>query len=90
MRHEIEAILGEQYRYLSIETRERLNISQEKMGALLYMSESSYSDIETGVTNCVGTLTATRLLRLQEDPTIFLERTERKIAEFLEKEAILA
>lgn len=85
MRHGAENILGELYRYLAIETRDRLELSQEEMGELLYMSPSSYSDVETGVTNCVGTLTATRLLSLQEDPTILLQKAEKAISEYLEK-----
>lgn len=86
MRHKIENVLGEEFRYLAIETRERLKLTQEEMGERLYMSESSYSDIETGVTNCVGTLTATRLLGMQEDPSIFLDKAERKIIEYIERE----
>ena len=38
---------------------------------MLHMSESSYSDIETGKSNC-GTLTTVLLLSIQEDPTHFL------------------
>ncbi len=79
-------VLGELYRYLAIETRDHLDLSQEEMGEVLYMSASSYSDIETGVTNCVGTLTATRLLNLQEDPTIFLKKAEQAISEYIEGE----
>ncbi len=86
MRHEVNNVLGELYRYLAIETRDHLDLSQEEMGELLYMSASSYSDIETGVTNCVGTLTATRLLSLQDDPTIFLEKAEKAISRYIEKE----
>ncbi len=86
MRKEIENILGEEYRYLAIETRARLKLTQAEMGELLYMSESSYSDIETGVTSCVGTLTATRLLHMQPDPTVFLKKADRRINEYFEKE----
>ncbi len=85
--HEIERnVLGELYRYLAIETRDRLELSQEEMAELLYMSTSSYSDIETGATNCVGTLTATRLLSLQEDPSVFLRKTEEAISKYIAKE----
>ncbi len=77
--------MGELYRYLAIETRERLELSQEEMAELLYMSTSSYSDIETGVTNCVGTLTATRLLNLQEDPSVFLRKADNAIFKYIEK-----
>lgn len=86
MRHGAENILGELFRYLAIETRDRLKLSQEEMGELLFMSPSSYSDIETGVKNCVSTLTATCLLSLQEDLTILLQKAEKAISEYLEKE----
>ncbi len=79
-------VLGELYRYLAIETRDHLALSQEEMGELLYMSASSYSDIETGVTSCVGALTATRLLSLQKDPAAFLKRAESAISQYIEKE----
>ncbi len=78
--------MGEQHRYLAIETRGRLGLSQEVMGELLYMSVSSYSDIETGVTSCVGTLTATRFLSMQKDPVLFLQKAEKVISEYLENE----
>ncbi len=86
MRHKVENTLGKLYRLLAIQTRERLELSQEEMGELLYMSSSSYSDIETGVTSCVGTLTATRLLSLQEDPVGFLRKAEEAISQYIEKE----
>jgi hypothetical protein len=47
MREEFELILGEEIRYLAIETRERLTLTQKDMGELLQMSESSYANIET-------------------------------------------
>ncbi len=86
MRKGLENVLGEQYRYLAIETRDRLRLSQEEMGERLYMSESSYSNIETGVTSCVGTLTAIRLLSMQESPELFLKKAELALAEHLAKE----
>ena len=86
MRHGVENVLGELYRYLAIETRDRLEPSQDEMAELLYMSASSYSDIETGVTNCVGTLTATRLLSMQKDPSVFLRKAEEAISKYTEKE----
>ncbi len=66
---------------MSCETRARLELTQKAMGEKLCMSESSYSDIETGVTNCVGTLTATLLLQMQENPSVFLQRAEDQITE---------
>ena len=71
IRDDLKHILGEELRFLAIQTRERLNLTQKEMSEMLQMSESSYSDIETGKSNC-GTLTAVLLLSIQEDPTHFL------------------
>ncbi len=87
VRHQIEnIILGKEYRYLAIETRSRKNLTQKEMSEMLYMSESSYSDIETGVTNCAGTLTATILLSMQDDPMSVLRKIEAEITEYIERE----
>ncbi len=85
MRHELSIILGEELRFLAIDTRERLALTQKEMGERLYMSESSYSDIETGRSHC-GMLTAVLLLDMQNNPKAFLEKLERKIARQYEKE----
>ena len=85
MRHELSIILGEELRFLAIRTRARLDLTQKEMGEKLYMSESSYSDIETGRTHC-GMLTAVLLLDMQEDPKEFLQNAEQKIAAWYEKE----
>ncbi len=52
------------------------------------MSESSYSDIETGETNCAGTLTATLLLSMQKNPGIFLSKVQSRIDEYLAAEVL--
>ena len=49
------------------------------------MSESSYSDIETGKCNC-GTLTAVLLLGMQEDPKGTLALIGAKISAWYAKE----
>lgn len=85
MRHKLETILGEELRFLAIETRDRLGITQKEMGRRLQMSESSYSDIETGKSKC-STLTATLLLDMQEDPRCFLKEVERKFNNWYEAE----
>ena len=85
MRHELNNILGEELRYLAIETRERLGLTQKEMGEVLYMSESSYSDIETGRSHC-GRLSAMLLLDMQENPKKFLEKINEKFAAWYEKE----
>ena len=48
IRDDLKIILGEELRILAIKTRDRLNLTQREMGERLQMSESSYSDIETG------------------------------------------
>ena len=67
MRNEMEELLKEELRTLAIRTRDRLNYKQKQMAEALEMSDSSYSDIETGEHMC-GTLTAVLLLMLQPDP----------------------
>lgn len=85
MRRELEAILGGELRFLAIETRERLSLTQREMGQLLEMSESSYSDIETGRSKC-GALTSILILDMQDDPSKFLQNVKRKFAEWYETE----
>ena len=72
MRQEFKKILGTELRYLAIETRDRLECTQKEMGELLEMGESSYSELERGNTVCASALTAMLLLKMQEDPRMFL------------------
>jgi DNA-binding XRE family transcriptional regulator len=85
MRKEYEMILAKELRLLAIETRERLNLTQREMSSRLQMSESSYSDIETGRYNC-SMASAILLLNLQEDPTLFIRRCVRKALRIVERE----
>ncbi len=85
MRHEKEEILKEELRVLAIVTRDRLHLKQREMACNLEMSESSYSDIETGKTMC-GTLTAVLLLAMQDDPSKFLGHISLLFQEKYEKE----
>ena len=78
MRQEFEKILGEELRYLAIETRERLGLTQKEMGEELQMGETSYSEFERGETICASALTATLLLRMQDDPNLFLNRVAER------------
>ena len=84
MRQEFELILGEEIRYLAIETREQLDLTQKEMGERLQMGESSYSDIETGVTVCASALTEALLLKMQKNPSIFLNRLAKRFEEALQ------
>ena len=79
MRIEKEMLLKDQLRLLAIRTRYRLDLTQREMAERLEMSESSYSDIETGVYMC-GTLTAMLLLLMQEDPRGFLQALDEAFA----------
>ena len=88
MRDELKEIFGNELRYLAIETRERLGITQREMGELLQMSESSYSDIETGRYNC-SMPSAILLLNLQEDPKLFIRRCVEKALRIIEREVQL-
>lgn len=85
IRDDLTQILGEELRFLAIKTRERLNLTQKEMSEILHMSESSYSDIETGKSNC-GTLTTVLLLSIQEDPTHFLSTVNVKFQKWYAKE----
>ena len=89
MRKEYKMILAKELRLLAIETRERLNLTQREMSSRLQMSESSYSDIETGKYMC-STLTASLLLNMQDDPNVFLHRVEGKFNEYYAKEMQIA
>ena len=81
IRHQLEIILGEELRILAIKTRERLSLTQKEMGEKLQMSESSYSDIETGKSKC-GSLSTVLLLNMQENPENSLMMIETKIKEW--------
>lgn len=85
MRNELEKILGEELRFLAIKTRNRLHLTQKEMGKRLHMSESSYSDIETGRFMC-STLTAFLLLDMQDDPEAFIDRVIERFTKWYEKE----
>ena len=85
IRDDLEIILGEEFRFLAIKTRERLHLTQREMGDRLQMSESSYSDIERGVYN-PGALSAILLLNMQDDPNCFLNTVDEKFREWYERE----
>ncbi|MBE6534589.1 MAG: helix-turn-helix domain-containing protein [Ruminococcaceae bacterium] len=85
IRDNLSQILGEELRFLAIKTRERLNLTQKEMSEILQMSESSYSDIETGKNNC-GALTAVLLLNIQENPKDFLEAVIEEFQKWYDKE----
>lgn len=85
MRQKMEYLLKDELRLLAIKTRDRLEITQREMAEKLVMSESSYSDIETGVSMC-GTLTTVLLLSEQEDPDAYLQSLQMKFKQLYEKE----
>ena len=85
IREDLETILGEEFRFLAIKTRERLCLTQREMSEKLQMSESSYSDIERGVYKC-GALSAILLLNMQDDPNCFISTVNEKFREWYERE----
>ena len=85
IRDDLETILGEEFRFLAIKTRERLHLTQKEMADRLKMSESSYSDIERGVNN-PSTLTSVLLLNMQDDPNCFLNTVNEKFQKWYERE----
>ena len=85
IREDLETILGEEFRFLAIKTRERLKLTQKEMSDRLQMSDSSYSDIERGINN-PSALTAVLLLNMQEDPNFFLNTVNEKFQKWYERE----
>jgi len=85
MRQELINILGNELRFLAIETRDKLHLTQKEMGVRLHMSESSYSDIETGISKC-SALTTVLLLDMQEDPDDCLKKINEKFDKWYEKD----
>ena len=85
IRDVLETILGDEFRFLAIKTRERLHLTQREMSDKLQMSESSYSDIERGIYHC-SVLTAILLLNMQNDPNCFLNTVTQKFEEWYEGE----
>ena len=85
IRDVLETILGDEFRFLAIKTRERLHLTQREMSDKLQMSESSYSDIERGIYHC-SVLTAILLLNMQDDPNCFLNTVTQKFEELYEGE----
>ena len=86
IRNDLTTILGEDLRFLAIQTRQRLNLTQKEMGERLYMSYSNYSDIETGQIECCSTLTAMLLLSMQDDPNAFVSDVIIKFHRWYERE----
>ena len=88
IRDDLKIILGEELRFLAIKTRERLGLTQRIMGDRLQMSESNYSDIETGEIICCGTLTAILLLCMQDDPMKFIDSINERFIGLYDEEAM--
>lgn len=80
----MEKVLKREFRELALKTRDRLGLTQKAMSELLSMSENSYCDIESGTYMC-GTLTATLLLLMQEDPNAVLQTLRKKLDEVYAK-----
>lgn len=87
IRDDLKIILGEELRILAIKTRDRLNLTQREMGERLQMSESSYSDIETGKYRC-GALTMLLLLEMQDDTDDFINTINDRFQKWYKKENV--
>ena len=85
IRDDLKMILGEEFRFLAIKTRERLRLTQREMSDRLQMSESSYSDIERGVYKC-SALSVILLLNMQDDSVCTLNTVNEKFREWYERE----
>ena len=85
IRDDLKMILGEEFRFLAIKTRERLRLTQREMSDRLQMSESSYSDIERGVYKC-SALSVILLLNMQDDPVCTLNTVNEKFREWYVRE----
>ena len=86
IRNDLTTILGEELRFLAIQTRQRLKLTQKEMGERLYMSYSNYSDIETGQIECCSTLTTMLLLGMQDDPNAFVSSVIIRFQKWYEME----
>ena len=86
IRNDLTTILGEEPRFLAIQTRQRLNLTQKEMGERFHMSYSNYSDIETGQIECCSTLTAILLLGMQSDPNPFINDVSIKFQRWYQRE----
>lgn len=75
MKNEMHELLKEKFRTLVIRMGDLLRLTQKEMANRLVMSESSYSDIETGKAMC-GTLTAILRLQPQDDPNTNLHQLQ--------------
>ncbi len=87
VRQDMEAILRTEAHILAKHTRDELGITQKQMAEILVMSESSYSDIETGRSGCCP-LTLVRLLALQDDPADFIRRLNEKLEKIYQQEVL--
>ncbi len=87
VRVSMETVLRTESRLLAIHTRDELGITQKQMAEILVMSESSYSDIETGHSGCCS-LTMIRLLALQDDPADFIRKLDEKLEGIYQQEVL--
>ena len=81
----MELRLKSDLRYLALQTRSNMGVTQRIMSERYVMAESSYSALESGDYMC-GTLTAILLLSMQEDPNSILQHLRIKFNELYGKE----
>ncbi len=84
-RYIVENYFKEELRVLALQTRNDLGFTQRQMSEKLYMSESSYSNIETGRSGC-SMVTAILLLNMKSNADVYLSSIIKKFEEEYELE----
>ena len=85
----MEHALKKELREIAIQTRNRMNLTQEKMGDRYAMNGDSFRAIEAGEYMC-STLTAFLLLRDQEDRDRIFDEIGEKLEKIREEELIVS
>ena len=88
MREKLEYLLKNDMRALALRTREDMNLTQDKMSEILFMSKRSYADIESGASAC-GALTVILLLMYLPNPSEFLLELKLEFDQLIEAEKVL-
>lgn len=87
LRDKMELRLKSDLRYLALQTRSNMGVTQRIMSERYVMAESSYSALESGDYMC-GTLTTVLLLADQPDPKATLEEIVNRLEKLRKDEMI--
>lgn len=80
-----ENYFKEKFRILALQIRHDLGFTQRQMSERLFMSESSYSNIETGRSGC-SMLTAILLLNMKSGSDMYLSSLIKNLEKEYESE----